>query len=201
MKTQPIQIGSIAILASLFVVGNVRTPVSAGWFDRLVKPVAFEEIPVPDAINPPVQDQPSVLIDPTPVPYSEAYPAYPSYEAHTPVHPPAPLYQPAHPMHHAPAMCCKQPHVSYRNHPILAMLMHKCKTGHATQVVIEVPTGCCPAEVTVCVPLSCVACPPRVSKTMDLLGRCVFQYCWPCGTKINVVQRHTGDLIVHSYEL
>lgn len=194
--------------AILFVFASLTNSANAGWFDNLIKPVAYEEIPVPEVLNAPVQNESSILLhDST----AEAYPAVPSeqyvpqpyhdapmhgqvYESYSPIVQAAPMH------HHRHAVCCKQPRVTYRNHPILAMLMHKCKTGHAHQVVLEVPTGCCPAEVTVCAPLCCNTV-PSMTKHCDLLGRCVFEYCWPCGTKIKIVKRHNGDLVVHSYEL
>ena len=39
--------------------------------------------------------------------------------------------------YHRPAICCKQPKVHYMNHPIMAMLMHKCRTGQAGKVVLH----------------------------------------------------------------
>ena len=188
-------------IASVALLTTIANPVSAGWLDKLITPAAYEEIAAPEAINPPVQGEPSILIENAPIAQPEAYPAPQAYESYAPVYPPAPLNYVA-PVHRGGhAVCCKQPRVIYHNHPILALLMHKCKTGHATKVIVEVPTGCCPAEVTVCVPISCAGCVPKMTKTVDLLGRCVYQYCWPCGTKIKIVQRHTGDLVVHSYEL
>lgn len=180
----------LSIRTTLFAaVAAIAVPASAGWLDVLVSPVAYEEIAVPEAINAPVQEDHSVMIETAPPVMESTYESY------------APIYSPAPAAYSRGGHCCEQPRVIYRNHPILAMLMHKCKAGQAGQVVVQVPTGCCPTEVALCVPLCCTTCPPEVSKSRDLLGRCVFQYCWPCGTKINIVQRYTGDLVVHSYEL
>ncbi|QDV71057.1 hypothetical protein Poly24_47900 [Rosistilla carotiformis] len=184
----------LIIRATLVVaIAAIAVPAPAGWLDVLVTPAAYEEIAAPEAINPPVQDDHSVIIDMAPPAIPQAVEPY--YESYSPIYPPIAA------AHGSYGHCCEKPRVVYRNHPILAMLMHKCKTGQAGQVVVQVPTGCCPTEVILCVPLCCTTCPPEVDKSRDLLGRCVFTYCWPCGTKINIVQRHTGDLVVHSYEI
>lgn len=168
----------------------VTVPASAGWLETLVSPAAYEEIPAPEAIHPPIQNYPADIAPP-----EMSYEVQPNYEAYSPIYAPVPAYHAAH------GKCCEKPKVIYRNHPILALLLHKCKTGQAGPVVVEVPTGCCPTEVTLCLPICCTTCPPEMTKARDLLGRCVYQYCWPCGTKVNIVQRYTGDLVVHSYEL
>lgn len=186
-------------LGVLCVVALCAVPATAGWFDRVVKPVAFEEIPAPAAVNVQVDGGgTSVLVQPAPAPQVAPAPHVVHHPQEQISH--APVVVPA-PVHHHAHVCCKQPKVTYRNHPVLAMLMHKCKTGQAAKIVLEVPTGCCPAEVAVCVPICCTTCPPKLNERKDLLGRCVYEFCWPCGTKIKIIKRRTGDLVVHSYEL
>lgn len=219
---------SLCFAAVFCAVSTLASSANAGWLDDIFKPAAYEQIVTPppsDAsqapasphvINAPVQHDQSILlhdetpqpvpqiIDETPVPEPYYGPPMQAHDGPVPGYgQPMPMYesympQPGPP--HGHGTCCKQPKVSYRNHPILAMLMHQCKTGQAHQVVLEVPTGCCPAEVTVCVPVSCQSV-PSMKKRHDLFGRCVYEYCWPGGTKVKIVKRHNGDLVVHSYEL
>ena len=178
-------------LAALAVANCVLlSPVAAGWFERVnVRAASYaEEIPAPV-----VQEHGESVLAPSGegvIVHSEPMP----HEVYSPV-------VPAVPHHHGHAICCKKPKVVYMNHPVLAMLMHKCRTGQAAKVYVQVPGGCCPVDVSVCVPICCVGQVPHLSQSKDLLGRCIYTFCWPCGTKVCIVKRHSGTLVVHSYEL
>lgn len=106
-----------------------------------------------------------------------------------------------HPHHaHAPAApaCCEPPKIRYWNHPLLAAAVCPCDCTETIETYLSVPCQCCPVMVKVCVPACCVAA-PQCETGRDLLGRKTYEYCWPCGYRVKVVDRHTGTLVVHTF--
>ncbi len=94
--------------------------------------------------------------------------------------------------------CCVQPRIYYWNHPLLATDTCPCDCGETVETHIPVPCQCCPVTVKVCVPRCCQGA-PHCEAGRDLLGRKTYDYCWPCGYRIKIVDRHTGALVVHTF--
>lgn len=115
---------------------------------------------------------------------------------------PAPPHAAAAPLHfpgHAPAVCCEKPKIRYWNHPLLARDVCPCDCNQTYETHLEVPCRCCPVAVKVCVPVCCTGA-PKLDISRDLLGRKVYDFCWACGYRVKVVDRHTGTLVVHTFD-
>ncbi len=93
---------------------------------------------------------------------------------------------------------CTTPKVKYWNHPLLAKQYCRCDCGQTVETLLPVPCQCCPVMVKVCVPVCCVGAPTCDVNT-DLLGRKVYLFQWPCGYLVKIVDRHSGTLVVHTY--
>lgn len=96
-----------------------------------------------------------------------------------------------------PAVCCPQPKLTYRN-ALRLFDHHRCPCGcvEKVEVVVVVPTPCCPVEVPLCVP-ACCDLTPKMKRERGFLGRCVYRFCWPSGYEVKVVERkHAGDYLV-----
>ncbi|QEG42168.1 hypothetical protein [Roseimaritima ulvae] len=94
--------------------------------------------------------------------------------------------------------CCVPPKIRYWNHPLLAADVCPCGCEETIETHLPVPCQCCPVMVKVCVPVCCSG-PPQCNTGRDLLGRKVYDYCWPNGYRVTVVDRHTGTLVVHTF--
>lgn len=105
--------------------------------------------------------------------------------------------------HHLTALdhqaCCEPPKIKYWNHPLLANEICSCHNQHEITVLLTVPTDCCSVEVPVCLTACCDSV-PECQTGRDLLGRTTHEYCWPCGQRVKIVERHTGTLMVHTYQ-
>lgn len=98
----------------------------------------------------------------------------------------------------APAACCEPPKIKYWNHPLLAHAYCGCECKETYTTRLSVPCQCCPVTVKVCIPRCCVGA-PSCETHRDLLGRKTYVYCWPCGYSVKIVDRHTGTLVVHTF--
>lgn len=95
--------------------------------------------------------------------------------------------------------CCEKPRIKYWNHPLLAKEICSCHLSEELTIVLTVPTECCSVEVPVCVTACCDSV-PEYECDRDLLGRKTHEYCWPCGQRVKIVDRHTGTLVVHTFQ-
>ncbi len=131
--------------------------------------------------------------------YSPAPHAYDAGHSYDPghLHGPGHLHASAH--RHAAAPCCTPPKIRYWNHPLLGHDVCPCDCDETIETYIPVPSQCCPVAVKVCVPVCCVGA-PQCDAGHDLLGRKTYEFCWPCGYRIKVVDRHTGTLVVHTFD-
>lgn len=96
-----------------------------------------------------------------------------------------------------PAICCPQPKLTYRN-ALRLLDHHRCPCGcvEKVNVIVVVPSACCPVEVPLCVP-ACCDLTPTMKRDRGFLGRCVYRFCWPSGYEVKVVERkHKGDYLV-----
>ncbi|GEM_PF-5409624 len=94
--------------------------------------------------------------------------------------------------------CCEPPKIRYWNHPLLATDVCPCDCNQTVETHVQVPCQCCPVTVKVCVPVCCAGA-PALDIQRDLLGRKTYDFCWPCGYRIKIVDRHTGTLVVHTF--
>jgi len=95
--------------------------------------------------------------------------------------------------------CCSAPKIKYWNHPLLAPERCDCHAAKKQMIVLPIPSDCCSVEVPVCLPCTCEA-PPSCDSHRDLLGRMTYDFCWPCGQRVKIVDRHTGTLVVHTFQ-
>jgi hypothetical protein len=95
--------------------------------------------------------------------------------------------------------CCRVPKIKYWNHPLLASEDCGCHGSDPQTFVLPIQTDCCTVEVPVCLPCDCHGA-PHCEPHRDLLGRMTYDFCWPCGERVKIVDRHTGTLIVHTFQ-
>lgn len=209
-------------LALLAVVSLATVPsgiASAGWLSDLFEPVAYEElaappeaaedvpIPVPEGSSLGFGPGDSVLMN-APLAVEETWmpplggPGAEQLPGDFVMEDPSAPYSAASPFWPAKTAsaraCCDRPSILYWNHPLLASTICRCDCGQTTDLVLSVPNGCCPVDVTVCVP-SCCSDAPAYEVDRDWLGRVTHTYCWPCGYQIEIVQLHIGSWMVHTY--
>ena len=84
----------------------------------------------------------------------------------------------------APAKCCPQPSISYRN-GIGSACAYGCKPPVQTVLTVKDPCTCCPVQVPVCIPACCTD-EPTVGCRGTILGRGVVLYDWCCGFRVAV---------------
>lgn len=95
----------------------------------------------------------------------------------------------------APALCCKQPCLKYRDH----IGRRSCFASEPrVNMLLEAksPCGCCVVEIPVCIPACCLDA-PCVTGRDGLFGREIVNYVWKCGFRVKVVFDRHGDAVVH----
>lgn len=109
------------------------------------------------------------------------------------------LFDPPYPTDlDAAPTCCASPAIRYWNHPLIGLATGRGESAEKQYTVLELANDCCPIQVPVSIPVSCLGA-PELETQHGLLGRTTHTFCWPCGYRLKIVRWGEGDLMVHTY--
>ncbi|MFV2067964.1 MAG: hypothetical protein ACC645_13405 [Pirellulales bacterium] len=97
-------------------------------------------------------------------------------------------------------ICCEKPCIIYRHHGRCRKVCCTSAPAIKTVLLVKNPADCreCYVEVPVCIPACCTQ-PPCVVSRCGLFGRGIVDYEYPCGFRIRVIFRRSGDVVVHTF--